>query len=102
MGKFIWERLVEAFKEAKTEKDVEEIFDDLFTPGEKIMFSKRSAIAILLEKGKTYFEISQLLKVSSATINAVKNSIRRSGIGYKRLINKTHRQFLDRILDRLK
>ncbi len=25
MGKFIWERLVEAFKEAKTEKDVEEI-----------------------------------------------------------------------------
>lgn len=84
----IWQTLVKVFKEVKTDIEVEILLNDLLTPSEKIMFSKRLAIAFLLSGGKTYSEISKKLKVSFATINQVKNSKLRGGTGYQHLIEE--------------
>jgi uncharacterized protein YerC len=53
--------------------NVEFFFNSLLSRSEKIMLSKRLAIAILLSKNYTYTEISDLLKVSVSTIGYVKD-----------------------------
>jgi len=45
--------------------------NDFFTDTEKLVFAKRLAIAWLLHQGKSYQEIKDQLKVSSATISSV-------------------------------
>ena len=89
----IWNTLVRVFREVKTSEEVEVLLNDLLTPSEKIMFSKRLAIAFLLNEGKTYSEISKKLKVSFATINQVKSSKLRGGSGYQYLVEKLKNQF---------
>ncbi len=82
----IWNTLVRVFREVKTDGEVEILLNDLLTPSEKIMFSKRLAIAFLLSEGKTHSEISKTLKVSFTTINLVSNSKLRGGNGYRYLV----------------
>ena len=82
----IWNTLVQVFREVKTDGEVEVLLNDLFTPSEKIMFSKRLAIAFLLSEGKTHLEISKAIKVSFTTINLVSNSKLRGGSGYRHLV----------------
>ena len=60
--------------------------DDLLTRTEKIVLAKRLAIALMLESGKSYEEIKDLLKVSSSTIGVINNRLN-SGSGYKLVIN---------------
>lgn len=61
--------------------------DDLLTRTEKIVLAKRLAIALMLESGKSYEEIKNLLKVSSSTIGVINNRLN-SGSGYKLVINQ--------------
>ncbi len=82
----VWHTLVRVFREVKTDGEVEILLNDLLTHSEKIMFSKRLAIAFLLGEDKTYSEISKNLKVSFATINSVRNSKLRGGRGYEHLL----------------
>lgn len=82
----IWKTLLEVLREARTNETVEILLNDLLTPSEKIMLSKRLAIAYLLGEGKTYAEISKKLKVSFATIGSVKSAKLRGGKGYLTLI----------------
>lgn len=91
----IWHTLVQVFREVKTDEEVEILLNDLLTPGEKIMFSKRLAIAFLLSEGKTYAEVSKKLKVSFATINSVKNSKLRGGSGYRHLLEMLRKKLLN-------
>src|SRR3989344_801225 len=60
--------------------------DDLLTRTEKIVLAKRLAIALMLESGKSYEEIKDLLKVSSSTIGVINNRLN-SCSGYKLVIN---------------
>lgn len=61
--------------------------DDLLTRTEKIVLAKRLAIALMLESGKSYEEIKDILKVSSSTIGVINNRLN-SGSGYKLVISQ--------------
>ncbi len=69
-------------------QEVEEFFDEFFTPVEKIMFAKRLAIAILLLKGYGYGSINQTLKVCSGTIDKVNYWIKYSGKHFKKMAER--------------
>ena len=52
-------------------------FDDLLTPTERIMFSKRLAILYLLAKGYTVRSIQEMLRVSPSTVARLWTSVQR-------------------------
>lgn len=66
--------------------DIEAFLSDLLTPTEKIMLGKRLAIAILLETGYNYREISLTLKVSTSTVATVVNWRKLNRGGYSKII----------------
>lgn len=77
----------QSFIELKNEKDVVEFLEDLLSPAEKIMLAKRLAIVLLLEKGWGYDEISSTLKVSTTTINFMRQKQAILGRGFKKAIH---------------
>jgi uncharacterized protein YerC len=79
---------VKAIADLRKTKDVEFFIADLLTPTEKIMIAKRLSIAILVAKGYDYRSISDILKVSSATIQSVNKQIMIDGRGYKKVVAK--------------
>lgn len=66
----------------------EEFFTDLLTPTEKVMLSKRLAIAVMLIKGYDYSSIKSILKVSPTTIGAVSLWLKHSGTGYRKVVQR--------------
>lgn len=62
--------------------------DDLLSPTEKIMLSKRLAVAFMLIKGYDYPTINERLKVSDPTIWNVKLNLTHRGKGYKLAIEQ--------------
>ena len=92
ISKEVAERIFEVFAKTligiKNKSDVDSFIDDLFSPTEKIMFSKRIAIAFLLAKGYQYREIRTILKVSLTTIGSVSLSLKYGKGGYDRIINR--------------
>ena len=93
---------------AKTISDLEELNDiqifieDLLSPTERIMLAKRLAIAILLQKGYTYAEIDQTLKVSSPTINKVAFWLRHGKSGYQKAIKRIlDNQKKEKLIDKI-
>lgn len=108
LRKEIEERVFEVFfralAEAKSAKEVKLLLDDLLTPTEKVMLSKRLAIAILLMKEYDYRAIREILKVSPPTISKVANWFKFKGEGYRRVANKLFKEeawvaFFDEIAD---
>ena len=64
-------------------KDVEETYtflQDFLTETEYQVFAKRLAIAYWLRKGRSYNNIKENLKVSSATIATVQSQLKSPGI----------------------
>ena len=55
---------------------------DFLTPSENIVLAKRLAIALYLEKNKSYEEIRRSLKVSSATIASVQSMLEHRSEGF--------------------
>ena len=86
----ILETLLEAISTIKTSKEVNLFLSDLLSPVEKIMISKRLAIAALLSKGYDYETIKDLIKVSQATIAKVSVTMSINN-GYSVVINKISR-----------
>lgn len=75
-----------------TKQKVALFLDDLLTPTEKIMLSKRLAIAFMLMKGHNYPTINERLKVSDPTIWNVRTGLSLSGKGYKMVIKEIMNQ----------
>ena len=63
-------------------EDVKIFVRDFFTPSEQSMITKRLAIAMYLEKGRSYEQIKQALKVSSATIASTDKMMNRNSEGF--------------------
>ena len=64
-------------------KDIDEVLsflNDFFNQAELETFAKRLAISYWLKKGKSYENIKENLKVSSATIASIQSIQERSGI----------------------
>ncbi len=78
--------LWDALAYVKDEDSVKKFLEDLLTPTEKIMLSKRLAIAVLLVKNYDYRSISQVLKVSTTTIASVATWLKIAGTGYRHVI----------------
>src|SRR3990172_11166533 len=55
----------------KTENDAVSFLEDILTPTEKLMLSKRFSIAFMLMEGYDYDSIVDVLKVSRSTIGRV-------------------------------
>ena len=62
--KTLAERLAKTVLLLRDEKSLQSFFNDLLTPSEKIMLGKRLLIALFLERGHSYLDISRMLKVS--------------------------------------
>ncbi len=59
--------------------------DDLLTPTEKVMLSKRFSIAFLLMENYDYSTICQILKVSRTTIGKVSYGLKEKGNGFREI-----------------
>lgn len=84
----IFEIFLKTLVEIKSSEEANQFISDLLTPTEKIMLSKRLAIAFLLEKGYDYRTIQQILRVSAPTITSVNIARKYGSEGYKRLVSK--------------
>lgn len=84
----IFELFIKTVADFKRPSDVLNFIEDLLSPTEKVMLTKRLAIAILLSKGYTYEEIDQILKVSRPTIMTVSYFLKSGKGGYQKVVNE--------------
>ncbi|KKR32881.1 MAG: TrpR like protein, YerC/YecD [Candidatus Gottesmanbacteria bacterium GW2011_GWC2_39_8] len=92
LSKDIEKRVFEIFLDAvagvQTSEEVNIFIEDLLSPTERVMLSKRLSIAFLLNKGYEQRLICQILRVSLGTVNKVNSSLKAKGEGYTRVIEK--------------
>ena len=62
-----------------TKQQAKALLEDFLTPTEKTTLAKRLAIAHYLERGRSYENIKNTLKVSSATISTVQRTMHSPG-----------------------
>lgn len=65
--------------ELSTPEDVKMVMNDVLTEGERMAILKRLGIAVYLDKGRSYEDIKNNIKVSSATIASVAENLGNSG-----------------------
>lgn len=71
----IWSKFLDDIEKVGSKKEIAELLDNLLSPNEKILISKRLAAVALIKSGKSYREIGRVLWVSPGTISAIKKSI---------------------------
>ena len=76
----VYKILYQVLADSKTEEGMEIVLKSLLTESELEAISKRLAIAVFLDKGQSYEHIKDVLKVSSATIASVAESINSRGM----------------------
>lgn len=72
--------LTRTIADIKNPKDAETFLNDFMTSAEKENFTKRLAVAYWLKKGRSYKNIKDNLKVSSATIAGVQSILEKKGM----------------------
>ena len=80
LEKELEKQLITVIAELKKVQEAKTFFDNFFTPTEQKVLVKRLAIAVLLKKKLSYEAIKSTLKVSSATISFVAESLQTPGI----------------------
>ena len=65
--------------EMSSPEEIEELLMDLLTEAERIATYKRLGIGLYLDKGRSYENIKNHIKVSSATIAAVAENVGKPG-----------------------
>ncbi len=79
LKKQITKTLAQVISDIKTSDEAHQFLSDFFTEAEFESFSKRLAVAYWLKKGRSYTNIKNNLKVSSATIAEVSNMMKKKG-----------------------
>lgn len=79
LEKQITEMMIGVLSEINNPGKMSEVLQDLLTEAERTALMKRLAIAIYLDKGRNYEDIKNNLKVSSATIASVAESLGNPG-----------------------
>lgn len=79
LNKQITKMLTQAICDYKTVDELDKFLKDFFTDAEYETFSKRLAIAYWLKKGRSYANIRDNLKVSSATVSSVQSVMDKQG-----------------------
>lgn len=89
ISKNIYDLLINSFSKIRGKNDLLPFISDLLTPTEKVMVSKRLAIAFLLiRKDIDQRQISKILKVSTGTIARVNIVLNTEGVGYRNVLSK--------------
>lgn len=88
----IFEIFIKSLSHSRNMHESYSLAEDLFTPAEKIMLSKRLAIAFLLMKGYSYRTISSLLKVSLGTIAYVQTYLNYGKGGYRIILERISKE----------
>lgn len=76
----VYKILYQVLADAKNEIEVEQMLAALMSETETLALAKRLAIAVFLDKGHSYEHIKEVLKVSSATIATVSDSMNKRGM----------------------
>ena len=85
-------RIVDAALLVRDREGLTLFFNDLLTFTEKAMLGKRMLIALFLESGYSYAEISRWLKVGYTTINSISDRLHSDGRGFRLVIKKLERE----------
>ena len=72
--------LAQIIADIHEETEAEQLLSDLLTPAEQVAVAKRLGIAMSLIRGASYEEIKKRLKVSSATVAKVQESMDTPGM----------------------
>lgn len=72
--------LIKAIADLRNPEEVKDFLEHFLTESEKETLSKRLAIAYWLKKGRSYANIKENLKVSSATISSVQEISSKKGL----------------------
>lgn len=82
------DELFKAILALETEDDCYRFFDDICTINEIHAISQRLQVAKLLNEHKTYNEIEDITKASTATISRVNKCLVYGADGYKRVLER--------------
>ena len=82
----VYKILYQVAADVKNEVEMEVLLKSLLTESELSAVSKRLAIAVFLDKGQSYDRIKDILKVSSATIASVSESM--NEVGFQKAIQR--------------
>jgi len=74
--------LIKYIAHIKNKKQAELFINSFFTKSERIMFAKRFTVLVMLERGYSYSEIKDILKVSNATITNIERKRRMGDFSY--------------------
>ena len=74
--------LFDAVLSLKNREECYLFFEDVCTVNELLAFSQRFEVAKMLREGKTYLEITEKTKASTATISRVNRSLNFGNDGY--------------------
>ena len=80
--KQIYEIFYQTVADLKRKEDVKIFMRDFFTKTEQSIMTKRLAVAMYLEKDRSYDQIKKALKVSSATISSVDKMMNKNSEGF--------------------
>jgi uncharacterized protein YerC len=84
--------LLDAIAGVQSSSQVSDLIRDILTPTEQEMIKKRIGIAVLLEKGYDHRTISEILRVSTTTVNRISLWLKTYGDGYRRIARRLIRQ----------
>lgn len=80
LEKEIRKLLTQIIADIRDETEAQQLITDLLTPGEQVALAKRLGIGLSLVRGESYEEIKKRLKVSSATVAKVQESLDTPGM----------------------
>ena len=84
----IAQQFFKAVLSLKTEQECRSFFEDVCTIKEFQDLAQRLQVALLLDEGKNYQEISKITSVSSATISRVNRCLVYGDGGYRTVIGR--------------
>lgn len=84
--------LFEAILALKDEEDCYRFFEDICTVNEIHAIAQRWNVAKLLDEKKTYNEIEELTKASTATISRINKCLIYGADGYRRILDRLKEQ----------
>jgi TrpR-related protein YerC/YecD len=84
------DELFKAILALETEEDCYRFFEDICTVNEIYAISQRFHVAKLLYEHKTYNEIEEITKASTATISRVNKCLLYGADGYRRILDRLY------------
>ena len=84
------DELFKAILALETEEDCYRFFEDICTVNEIHAISQRLHVAKLLYEHKTYAEIEELTKASTATISRINKCLVYGADGYRRILGRIY------------